>query len=352
MCRHPLNSLLSLSLLSMSMATVTAGEYGSELYDSGWQMNLDNDLWTGQSTDRDYTGGMAVTLSGKRAQQYPVSIDAGRAWFDKLLGFPHMYRSSEYMKFHSQQYGMTLFTPKDISSEFPIYDDRPYGSLLFMSNTEFTVVPDKDRAYVSILSIGFIGLELAEEVQRSLHSITGSEVPNGWQYQVSDGGEPAVMLTYGVQNNIYASAQQQLKLEYEGNLGFITDVNAGLSWRWGKIHSPWWTFNPYQSKYMQQSMPLFSSNNTGDGDEFYLWAGGRLNLRIYNALLQGQFRHSEVTVSSEDMERLVAEYWFGATLEFASRYAASFFIRGHSDEFKGPNARSHTWGGALFSVTY
>ena len=91
-------------------------------------------------------------------------------------------------------------------------------------------------------------------------------------------------------------------------------------------------------------MPIFSSNRAEHRDEFYLWAGGRLNLRIYNALLQGQFRHSEVTVSSDNMERLVAEYWFGVTREFVKKNYARFFIRGHSNEFKGPNARSAAWG--------
>ena len=313
---------------------------------------MDNDLLTGLSTDRDYTGGIAVTLSGKRAQEYLLSIDAWRAGIDDLIKFPGLYQSSDFMSFHSQQYGMTLFTPDDIDSVAPVYDDRPYASLFFMSNTEFTVVPEKNTAYVSILTIGVLGLDLAEGVQQSLHSITDSDVPNGWQYQVSAGGEPTVMFTYGVQNKLYSSNHQQLKLEYEGNLGYITDVNAGLSWRWGKINSPWWAFNPYQSKYMQQSMPIFSDNGAEHKDEFYLWAGGRLNLRVYNALLQGQFRHSEVAVSSADMQRLVAEYWFGVTGGFAKKYTASIFVRGHTDEFKGQNARNAAWVGLVFSRAY
>jgi len=347
MYRCPLPALLWLSLTS-----AFAGQYGSELTNSGWQINADNDLLTGQSTDRDYTGGLALTLSGRRVQDYLVSIDGWRAGIDDMIKFPQLYRSSAYMSFHSQQYGMTLFTPEDIDSVAPVYDDRPYASLFFLSNTEFTVVPEKNTAYVSILSIGLLGLDLAEDVQRSLHSITDSDVPSGWQYQVSSGGEPTAMLTYGVQNKLYSSNAQQLKFEYEGNLGFITDVNAGFSWRWGRINSPWWAFNPYQSKYMQQSMPIFSGNSAEFKDEFYLWAGGRLNLRVYNALLQGQFRHSEVTVSSADLERLVAEYWFGVTREFVKKYSASIFIRGQTDEFKGPNARSAAWVGLVFSRAY
>jgi len=329
-----------------------ADEYGSELYNSGWQINTDNDLLTGQSTDRDYTGGTAVTLSGKRVQEYPVSIDGWRSALDSLVNFPQLYQSSDFMSFHSQQYGMTLFTPDNIDSVTPVYNDRPYASLFFMSNTEFTVVPEKDRAYVSIFTVGVLGLGLAESVQRSLHSITGSTVPSGWQNQVSAGGEPTAMLTYGVQNKLYVSNRQQLKLEYEANLGYITDVNAGFSWRWGKINSSWWTFNPYQSKYMQQSMPIFSGHSADAKNELYLWAGARLNVRIYNALLQGQFRHSEVTVSAADMQRLVAEYWFGASSEFAGKYTASVFLRGHTDEFNGQNARGAAWVGLVFSRTY
>jgi hypothetical protein len=335
----------------LCFTSVFATEYGDELYNSGWQINTDNDLLTGQSTDRDYTGGIALTLSGKRVQQYPLSIDGWRAGIDEWTNFPSLYQSSEYLSFHSQQYGMILFTPDDIDSKAPVHNDRPYASLFFMSNSEFTVVPEKKRAYVSILTIGILGLNVAESVQRSLHSITDSTVPSGWQNQVSAGGEPTAMLTYGVQDKFYASGNQQLKFEYEGNLGYITDVNAGFSWRWGRISSPWWTFNPYQSKYMQQAMPMFSGSDGGK-DELYLWAGGRLNLRLYNALLQGQFRHSEVTISSAEMQRLVAEYWLGVTAGFARKYRASIFLRGHTDEFNGQNARDAAWVGLVFSRVY
>lgn len=341
-----------LFLLFIASGTVYATEVGEEKYNTGWRINADNDLLTGQTTDRDYTGGLAVTLSGRRVQEYPVSIDTWRAAIDKVIHFPRLYQSVSTESFHSQQYGMTLFTPDDIESTAPVYDDRPYASLFFMANTEFTLAKSKDMAYVSILTIGLLGLDLAEDVQQGLHKITDSDVPNGWQNQVSSGGEPTAMLTYGIQNNIYASNRQQLKLEYEANLGFITDVNAGLSWRWGRIRSPWWSFNPYQSKYMQQSMPVFASDKSAKKNEFYLWAGGRLNLRIYNVLLQGQFRPSEVTVSSDDMERLVAEYWFGFTGEFAKKYYASLFLRGMTEEFKGVNARNSAWVGLVFTRAY
>jgi Uncharacterized protein conserved in bacteria (DUF2219) len=35
--------------------------------------------------------------------------------------------------------------------------------------------------------------------------------------------------------------------------------------------------------------------------------------RAYNALLQGQFRHSDVRVASDDVARFQAEVWAGVT---------------------------------------
>lgn len=323
-----------------------------ELYNSGWRINVDNDLLTGQNTDRDYTGGLAVTLSGRRVQQYPVTLESLRSSIDHLIAFPKLYNASSSLSFHSQQYGMTLFTPDDIDSVAPVYDDRPYASLFYLSNTEFTVLPDQDTAYVSRLTIGLLGLDAAEDVQTFLHDITSSDVPSGWDNQVSSGGEPTAMLSYSMQKNLFRSKSQQLKAEYEANVGFITDVNAGLSWRWGRINSSWWSFNPYQSKYIQQSMPVFSSNAESQKNELYLWAGGRINFRIYNALLQGQFRHSEVTVSSDELERLVAEFWFGLTGEIARQYYVSIFVRGHTGEFVGVNSRDAAWVGLTFTRTY
>ncbi len=93
--------------LCLTCFGVIADNIGDEKHNSGWQINADNDLLTGQSTDRDYTGGLALTLSGKRVQDYLLSIDAWRAGIDGLVKFPHLYQSSDTMVFHSQQYDIS-----------------------------------------------------------------------------------------------------------------------------------------------------------------------------------------------------------------------------------------------------
>ena len=98
-----------------------------EKYNSGWLVSLDNDILA--ERDRDYTGGVTLTLSGRRAQEYLVSLEGIRNWLDGLLHIDKLYADKPHFQLHSIQYGAMLFTPGDITDPAPIFDDRPYGSL-------------------------------------------------------------------------------------------------------------------------------------------------------------------------------------------------------------------------------
>ena len=150
----------------------------AQKYNSGWLFNLDNDILA--ESDRDYTGGIALTLSGRRAQEYLVSLEVVRNWLDDLLHINRLYDDQPHFQLHSVQYGAMLFTPGDITDPAPIFDDRPYGSLFYISNTELTVAPANDKAWLSTLTFGFLGLKAAESIQDALHAVTGSDVANGW----------------------------------------------------------------------------------------------------------------------------------------------------------------------------
>src|ERR1700741_3642155 len=52
---------------------------------SGVRLHIDNDLFAGRNLDRDYTGGLALTLSGTAARDGFLSLDPALTWIDELF---------------------------------------------------------------------------------------------------------------------------------------------------------------------------------------------------------------------------------------------------------------------------
>ena len=328
-----------------------------EKYKTGWAFYLDNDVLTTGNRDQDYTGGFAVTLSGRRAMEYPISIDSWLRGLDGFSRFENLYKDRDHFQRHSFEFGITLFTPSDISVSEPLPDDHPYASLFFIANTEQTVMPEDDVAYQSTLTVGILGLDIAEDIQKGLHDIFGAEEPKGWDNQISAGGEPTAKYTVSRQKTLSLHSRpggigHELKTSMEGNIGFSTDVNAGLSWRGGWINTPWWSFNPHQAEYINLGSPVAEKIKRDARKEFYLWAGANIKYRFYNAILQGQFRDSAVTFDRSELEHVLAEAWIGVTKEFNRGFSGSFFVRGRTEEIKGPNARTPVWAGIILSRAY
>ena len=335
-----MNSFSFLFIFLLIAITQSSVYADTEKYNSGWQLNIDNNIFTRYMKDRDYTGGIAFTASGSRAQSGWLNIDPVRAWvFDNL---PIANATDTVIKKHSVQYGFVFFTPDDISSVQPVLDDRPFASLLYISNTELTVHPSPNRAYRSSLSLGLLGLDVAGDVQRILHEMTGSDEASGWDNQISAGGEPTAMLTLSVQHKQSKAANYQLSTHLEANAGYSTDVNAGVNWRWGRLNTPWWSFNPSHYEYIA-SAATSTRGVAGSKPEFYIFAGANIKYRFYSALLQGQFRDSVHTLSRNEIEQTLASATAGVTREFGDNLRISLFVRGVSPEIKGANARNLWW---------
>ncbi|MCG6939291.1 MAG: lipid A deacylase LpxR family protein [Gammaproteobacteria bacterium] len=313
---------------------------GAEKYNTGWQLNIDNNIFQRYMKDRDYTAGVAFTAFGSRAQSGWLNIDPVRAWIFNFLPINDINRAQ--ITKHSVQYGLALFTPDNITATQPIIDDRPFASLFYISNTELTVQPSTNRAYRSSLSFGLLGLEVAGDIQRVLHQMTGSEEANGWNNQVSAGGEPTAMLTLSVQQKQSASDNYQLSSHLEANAGYSTDVNAGLNWRWGRLNTPWWSFDPSHYEYIA-SAAVSERGIAGSKPEFYIFAGANIKYRFYSSLLQGQFRDSAHTLGHDQLEQAIASLTAGATREFGDNLRVSLFVRGTSPEITGGDARNLWW---------
>src|SRR5262249_1279412 len=79
-------------------------------------------------------------------------------------------------------------------------------------------------------------------------------------------------------------------------------------------------------------------------------AGVAARGRAYNAFLQGQARHSDVTFGTDELNRLLIEAWLGFSIVQKNGIYVSYTLRWQSPEIKeGTGSRSYSWGSLSFA---
>jgi hypothetical protein len=204
-----------------------------------------------------------------------------------------------------------------------------------------------------------LGLDAAKAAQRVMHDAIGADEPQGWEHQISEGGEPTARYSLA-RLGLRAAAGDgrglrfELKDAFAVSAGYITEANASLTARWGRIHTPWWSFVPERAEYMMEPAPVFGGRAAdGAPREFYVWAGVKARARGYNALLQGQFRDSDLSYDFEDTRPLIGEAWAGVTKELPAGYRVSWVVRYQTSELRTePGDRELLWGGVSVSRSF
>src|SRR5690349_14992165 len=138
------------------------------------RVQIDNDLFAGDQQDRDYTGGFGITISGERARDGLLSLDPLLRRLDALgtdaaNGDPGTIEEGNVH--YARQLGLMAFTPSDTLVKEVQPDDRPYASLLFISNGRVRVDADDRAAWTSSLTIGVLGLHLSETLHSAVHEL-------------------------------------------------------------------------------------------------------------------------------------------------------------------------------------
>jgi hypothetical protein len=307
-------------------------------------IQLDNDLFSGLHQDRDYSFGGALSFGTPQDQPLISAVDAIRDDLDGVLQTAPADSSSVLA---STQLGLIAMTPENLTLSVAQPDERPYANLLYLTTSQLEVAEFANRAHYSSFTVGMLGLEIGESLQKGVHRVTGGDEPQGWQHQISAGGEPTARFVRAEQwllgaQEPGASQGRETKLTLSGSAGYLTEATAAVSMRFGRIHSPWWSFNPELTDYIAAPIALPAVTATSPS-ELYGFFGARLKARAYNAFLQGQFRHSDVRVSSEDVSRLQAEAWAGVASTF-SDWRVSYTIRVASSEIsREPADRALVW---------
>jgi hypothetical protein len=338
---------------------------------------VDQDAFVGRlNEDRNYTMGVLVQLAGafvKPEQDQGLGRYAGWAGplraVDDLLGVDRVHaavaaRSPTWRESHTLTFGVTAFTPHDLMQAAPIRDDRPYASLAVLSVTRATTnydesgtVPDHERVVVqSELTIGMLapqvlGWGIAENVQTDIHrsmrraGSTNPPDPMGWSHQISNGGEATARYRLGVTRLIGQSPMHDLALTAEGNVGYYTNAAMGAQMRVGLIGGDFSEFNSNPSS-LGNEMPMSPRRQRRWPFQLYLFAAGRGRAVLYNALLQGQFRHSDVRLSWDEVSHTVMEFETGVAFVWRAVELRWTVLAGRTSEYEVGEHRTHTWGEA------
>ena len=343
MCRK--SAVISRVLLFVSICSPAMVH--AEKTDRGVGVYFDQDLLVPlYNEDRDYTMGLAVEFfSERKSGLYP---------FDKLVSEAGEWLGMDELQHHidySYMFGTLAYTPDDLADPMPIYTDRPYSSLVYLSNKRMRA---NDRhAVAAELLLGVLGTNVAKEVQTTLHrmyreannSLEPVE-PQGWSHQISDGGELTIrlrLLSSMMHEAVSKPGRWDVASTTGVSLGFQTNVHAGLAVRAGNINSEFWSlaFDPVNRG------SLLPSNAT---NEWYVWSAFRAYVIAYDVLLQGQFRHSDVTYSAAEIERLVYHGAFGLT---AGLYGSQITLSANSrsPELKNTDRRQ-IWGSINYTLRF
>ena len=321
---------------------------GAKKISSSWAFAMDNDFLAPGHRDRDYTFGMNLTYSGSNAEDAAISLKTPLSLIDKWLGIDKLEINPRNN--YSVELGLFGFTPDELERETINESDRPYASLVYFSSSHERIDVDKNVAWNSTLTIGALGLGWVGGMQNEVHKLISASDARGWDNEISDGGELTARYVLARQDYIESfSDSVELKSTLQASVGYLTETSWGMSFRTGKIVSPWASFNPDLISYGEKST---YSNNTSTTNEHYFWAGFTLKARFYNAFLQGQFRDSDFSYSYSGLRPVIAEGWAGYTYSFKQGYRISYVLRAQSSEIRrGDGDRSVMWGGLIFAAT-
>lgn len=315
-----------------------------------WAFSIDNDLFIpGTSEDVDFTGGLAFTYTGKRGEKYWNILDNTLASVDQLSRIGDENSSIT----PSIEFGVYGFTPEVTGDPELVENDRPYASMVYLSASRIYQEQPGGDAWFSSLTIGALGLDWFGDIQNNLHKVINNDQAQGWNNQISDGGEATFRYQLAYQDYWERDAQnasQQFKTTYFASVGYLTELGVAISSRHGLISSPSSRFNPELISYGERVNEVVAT--PAGGKENYLWGGIAIKARLYNAFLQGQFKHSEHVLARDELRPLLVEAWAGYTLTIGREFKFSYVIRGQSSEIRSGDGNRHLlWGGLMLSQT-
>lgn len=299
-------------------------------------LNVDNDGIYG--IDQDYTSGLFLSYtSGAVSPNWwskPLSLSAwGAASLDKW----------------EISVGHKMWTPSDITLETPQPNERPYAGLLHGEFSYISLHPQQAQRFN--LLIGTTGeSSLSEEAQRIVHSITKSDDPNGWAYQVEDKvvGSVGYLSHFNlIRRRFTLSTDFEISNVSEINVGnYRSDAATGFMVRWGQDLA-----GNFGSAQISVENP-FKAGMIGASDYGWFLFGG----------IEGRYRFNDITIEGnrplEGLEHPASYYevtlepWQATAVAGAAWYSRhfgfTFTTTANTSEYKQDKKSLHGTGGVSF----
>lgn len=278
--------MAALGLMAATTAAVNAAEPADEgaepapeatepAHRGTFNLSIENDLF--YDRDQHYTNGFRAGWTTHRDAVPHWLVEAARA----LPFFP----ATGDMR-ASFAFGQNMYTPDDITVVDPPSGERPYAGWLYVAAG---LVADTGTRLDSVeLSLGVVGpWSLAEETQKFVHSITGSDKPRGWDSQIKN--EPAFLLTWQrawrayYTRDLFAGLQLDVTPHVGLALGNVFTYGSGgamLRFGHGLPHD-------YGPPRIQPSLPGSGFFLPHDGFGWYVFAGVEGRAVAHDIFLDG-----------------------------------------------------------------
>ena len=269
------HSLCLVSALQVGAVTTALADDNTDFF----TFTFENDVFVGQ--DDGYTNGTGLTFGTAGFDEFDDSNVPG--WINWLIDDLYINTEPDKTRAIAHMFFQRMQTPVEITESEFIPDDLPYAGLLAWQGTAYSW--DAHKSDQLSLYLGWVGSgALAEQSQKAIHSLIGSDEPMGWRHQLKN--EPVVKVEMQRTWNLYRNDDNRFQYDVVGlggvGLGNLeTATKAGFAVRWGtNLAASMGGFSLQADRHVN---PLaFTKAN-----DFYLFAGVRAGYVARDILIDG-----------------------------------------------------------------
>lgn len=300
-----------------------------------FSFSMDNDGIVG--TDQNYTNGVFLEYNAPASHNLSIDGPAPIRFAAQWLPLDDAAKQG-----WSLRLGQQMWTPEDIEATEPVPNERPYAGVLFLESGIYQYTPSSVDKFN--LMLGVIGPNaFAEQSQKFIHEIIGSDDPMGWDYQI----ENQMLFNLGYQGHRLITRQptsgnNSYDISAVGRLNagnYQSEAAIGGVMRWGKhLADNFGTTGFSPGKFVDSG--VLATSQSG----YFFFAG-----------LEGRYRFNDVTIEGDRPDNVPdthIEHWqatavLGAVY-YQPKWGASLSFATNTPEFKEDPHSSNSNGSIEF----